>query len=107
MHNADRDAVIAKLMVEALRNDPETKAWVRDKGLDRNEHELKNIWAKVEREAPKAVTLDDFFAYMPTHSYIYAPTREMWPASSVNARGRRRRASRRTYGSISTARSSR
>jgi hypothetical protein len=33
-----------------------------------------------------AVTLDDFFAYMPTHSYIYAPTHAMWPAASVNAR---------------------
>jgi hypothetical protein len=31
------------------------------------------------------VSLEDFHAYMPTHSYIYAPTREMWPASSVNA----------------------
>jgi Family of unknown function (DUF5906) len=32
------------------------------------------------------VTLDDFYAYMPTHSYIFTPTREMWPAGSVNAR---------------------
>jgi len=32
------------------------------------------------------VRLDDFYAYMPMHSYIYAPTRELWPASSVNAR---------------------
>jgi hypothetical protein len=33
-----------------------------------------------------SVTLDDFFAYMPMHTYIYAPTRDMWPAGSVNAR---------------------
>jgi hypothetical protein len=32
------------------------------------------------------VSLRDFRAYMPTHSYIFAPTREMWPATSVNAR---------------------
>ena len=32
------------------------------------------------------VHVDDFYAYMPMHSYIYAPTRELWPASSVNAR---------------------
>jgi hypothetical protein len=32
------------------------------------------------------VSLDDFRAYMPAHSYIFAPTRELWPASSVNAR---------------------
>jgi hypothetical protein len=32
------------------------------------------------------VSLDDFHAYMPQHVYIFAPTREPWPASSVNAR---------------------
>jgi Family of unknown function (DUF5906) len=32
------------------------------------------------------VSLQDFFAYMPQHSYIFAPTRELWPAASVNAR---------------------
>jgi Family of unknown function (DUF5906) len=32
------------------------------------------------------ISLDDFHAYMPSHSYIFAPSREMWPASSVNAR---------------------
>jgi Family of unknown function (DUF5906) len=30
-------------------------------------------------------SLNDFHAHMPTHSYIYIPTREMWPASSVNS----------------------
>jgi hypothetical protein len=34
----------------------------------------------------EGVSLDDFHAYMPMHSYIYAPSREMWPGSSVNAR---------------------
>jgi hypothetical protein len=32
------------------------------------------------------VSLNDFYAYMPSHSYIFTPTREMWPAASVNAR---------------------
>lgn len=32
------------------------------------------------------VTLDDFHAYLPAHTYIFVPTRELWPASSVNAR---------------------
>jgi hypothetical protein len=32
------------------------------------------------------VRLEDFCAYMPAHAYIFAPTREMWPAGSVNAR---------------------
>ena len=33
-----------------------------------------------------AVTLADFYAYMPMHNYIFAPSREPWPASSVDAR---------------------
>jgi hypothetical protein len=32
------------------------------------------------------LSLDHFHAYMPMHQYIFATSREMWPASSVNAR---------------------
>ena len=39
-----------------------------------------------ENKLPDGVALDDFSAFMPMHSYIYHPTREMWPAASVNAR---------------------
>jgi hypothetical protein len=35
---------------------------------------------------PKVVTVEDFYAYMPMHQYIFVPTRELWPGSSVNAR---------------------
>jgi hypothetical protein len=46
-----------------------------------------NVNADSMRDAKRAgVRLDDFYAYMPMHSYIYAPTRELWPAASVNAR---------------------
>ena len=34
----------------------------------------------------RGVRLQDLFAYMPSHQYIFAPTRELWPSSSVNAR---------------------
>jgi hypothetical protein len=33
-----------------------------------------------------AISLEDIYAYMPTHSFIYVPSREMWSASSINAR---------------------
>jgi hypothetical protein len=36
--------------------------------------------------AAHGVSLEDFFAYMPMHNYIFTPTRSMWPAGSVNAR---------------------
>ena len=38
------------------------------------------------RLAGQGVGLDDFYAYMERHDYLYAPTRQPWPASSVNAR---------------------
>jgi hypothetical protein len=34
----------------------------------------------------EGVSINDFYAVMPKHFYIYVPTREPWPASSVNAR---------------------
>src|SRR5262245_40711414 len=38
------------------------------------------------RIGPGGCRLEDFVAYMPTHNYIFKPTRELWPAPSVNAR---------------------
>src|SRR5262249_5474884 len=32
------------------------------------------------------VQIADFVAYMPMHNYVFLPTREPWPASSVNGR---------------------
>lgn len=43
---------------------------------------------KADEQGLAGVSLADFHAYMPLHSYIFAPSREMWPASSVNARVR-------------------
>jgi hypothetical protein len=37
-------------------------------------------------DTPEGVSLDDFWAYMPMHNYIYTPTRTAWPGSSVNSR---------------------
>jgi Primase C terminal 2 (PriCT-2) len=34
----------------------------------------------------QGVSLDDFYAYMPMHNYIFAPARETWPAGSINGR---------------------
>jgi hypothetical protein len=46
-----------------------------------------NEAAPIAPEDPTpGVALDDFYALMTTHTYIYVPSREMWPASSVNAR---------------------
>ena len=42
--------------------------------------------ARTSTEPTTAVTPEDFYAYMPMHHYIFVPSRELWPASSVNAR---------------------
>jgi hypothetical protein len=39
-----------------------------------------------KRKSNSGIQLEDFVAYMPAHSYIFKPTREMWPARSVNCR---------------------
>jgi hypothetical protein len=41
--------------------------------------------SKPEAEG-RGVTIDDFVAYMPMHSYIFTPCREIWAGASVNAR---------------------
>jgi hypothetical protein len=40
----------------------------------------------VRRTTEQQISVDDFVAYMPTHNYIFKPTREMWPAAAINAR---------------------
>ncbi len=60
------------------------------------EDEIRTIASGKERVRPgpgadqetagAPITLGDFYAYMPQHCYIFVPSREMWPASSVNAR---------------------
>lgn len=32
------------------------------------------------------VGLNDFYAYMPMHQYVFTPSGELWPAASINAR---------------------
>jgi Bifunctional DNA primase/polymerase, N-terminal len=39
-----------------------------------------------QQSPSQGISLNDFHAYMPMHSYVYEPTREMWPVASVNAR---------------------
>jgi hypothetical protein len=39
-----------------------------------------------KRVIPANLKPDDFHGYMLEHKYIFAPTGEIWPASSVDAR---------------------
>ncbi len=51
---------------------------VRDEYLDQP--------SEAPEQERKSVTVADFYAYMPTHQYIFVPSRELWPGSSVNKR---------------------
>ena len=33
-----------------------------------------------------AISAEDFYAYLPDHKYIFIPTRDLWPAASINSR---------------------
>jgi hypothetical protein len=61
-----------------------------DPDLDPMIDKARDKWGKEgeasDKAAPVGTTLADFVAYMPQHSYIFKPSGEMWPASSVNAR---------------------
>src|SRR6516162_4477915 len=62
----------------------QTKRFSHDEGRWTNaELDAEVIALDAKRDG---VSLQDFWAFMPTHSYIYAPTHQMWPAASVNAR---------------------
>ena len=37
-------------------------------------------------DLPRQVSLADFYAHMPDHRYLFAPTRDLWPASSLDSR---------------------
>jgi hypothetical protein len=39
----------------------------------------------VTKKRPAEVSLEDFYAHMPSHRYLFVPTRDLWPANSVNA----------------------
>ena len=51
-------------------------------GLD----DFEPVTEEKEQDADAGVTVEDFWAYLPMHSYVFVPTREPWPASSVNAK---------------------
>lgn len=39
-----------------------------------------------QAELPPDITLDDFYAYLPKHQYLYVPTQTLWPAATISSR---------------------
>ena len=78
-----REGASLEEFIAALQADPQLAAWYREKGEANDARELLRIWEKTEAGG---ISLDDFWAFMPRHNYVHAPSRETWPGSSVNAR---------------------
>jgi hypothetical protein len=86
-------AVMQTFMPASLKDDPAEEPTLVDSfdaydpvedGARANGHDPDHDPAASAK--PLGVSLEDFHALMPMHSYIFTPSREMWPASSVNAR---------------------
>ena len=41
--------------------------------------------SKQKKTLPAGVSLGDFYAFLPNHKFIYAPTGDLWPIQSINA----------------------
>ena len=65
---------------------PTPRQWVKDKGEPNGGRELKRLWQRARPETGAGRHAGRFWAYMPQHNYMYAPTREPWPAASLDAR---------------------
>lgn len=50
------------------------------------EQEVRAIARGKEHVSGSGVRLEDFQAHMPSHTYLFTPTREFWPSASVNGR---------------------
>jgi len=56
---------------------------------DTIEEEIEAVGAAVKADKkvlPFGVSISDFYAFMPKHLYIFAPTGDLWPAASLDAR---------------------
>jgi hypothetical protein len=73
-------------LAAALLADPTTREWTAEKGEPNHRRELHRLWDRTSPATDNGVGLDDFWAYMPHHKYIFAPSRDPWPGASVNAR---------------------
>jgi hypothetical protein len=79
---ADRE-----IFLEAARTEPPSKFELEYLAHERAAEEVwLNGSAKVVTELQNGISVDDFHAYMPMHQYIFEPSRDIWAASSVNAR---------------------
>jgi hypothetical protein len=85
-HHGDVEAAKRAVEAEGLIFDTSSIGKGMDAGEPRQSSRRRENCHGAGTNAATGVQLDDFHAYMPMHAYIFAPSGEMWPGSSVNAR---------------------
>jgi hypothetical protein len=75
-----------KAVLDALARGQELREQDRERGGPQSKSDHGADAQDAVAPGNEAVGPEDFYAYMPMHSYIYTPSREMWPAASVNSR---------------------
>lgn len=58
----------------------EVVEYVYDKEESKQEQDSK------PQELPPDIVLDDFYAFLPKHQYLYVPTQTLWPPATINSR---------------------
>jgi hypothetical protein len=79
--------VLEAEVIKAQRNANTKDQKAKANGAGRtNKINSKTSGAEPAGNSEGIISLADFYAHMPTHSYIFAPSGDLWPAASVNAR---------------------
>lgn len=79
LYEAGSDAAAITAFLEQYPNG------IASKYVGRIAQEVKRcIDRKPSNAASDGVAADDFHAYLPMHQYLYVPTRDLWPAASVD-----------------------
>jgi hypothetical protein len=69
------------------RSEPRKKVRKHQRKRSNAELDAEVVELDRKREAAEAeISIKDFYAYLPQHNYIFAPTGDTWPATSVNKR---------------------
>src|SRR5262249_12554801 len=82
-NQGDTDDLVEAKLRENLKRDPDGVGarYEREERLRGEIERCRKDWIEA-----RGVTLEDFYAYMPNHDFVFMPTREHWPASSVDDR---------------------
>ena len=68
---SDWAAIAGNTLVELMARVEQAEAWKPS--------------AQTPQPPTSSIKVSDFRAYLPLHSYIYIPTRDLWPAAAINA----------------------